>query len=100
MKVKALDESHLLVILTAQEADSLGLDAASLRVNNLTCRITIARLFAAACERTESPLCGTGPLADIFHKVEKVGIHAMSTIDGQMGLCFQRQSSRGFAKPC
>ncbi|MCI9575985.1 MAG: hypothetical protein HFJ84_04790 [Clostridiales bacterium] len=95
MKVKALDESHLLVILTAQEADSLGLDAASLRVNSLTCRVTIARLFAAACERTEFPLCGSGPLADIFDKVEKVGIHAMSTIDGQWVFVFSAHPAVG-----
>lgn len=88
MKVKALDEFHLLLILSAREADSLGLDLQSLRMNTLACRLTMARLFSAACQRTgfvRDPSLG---VRDILQKVGSIRIHAMSTLDGQWVLLF------------
>ena len=51
-EVKALDDSHLLVILTAQEAGSLGLGAKVLREGADGCRAVMERLLAAACRQT------------------------------------------------
>ena len=76
MKMKALDASHLLIILSAQETRSLGL-AQGLSWNSLHCRLTIAHIFAAACANTDFAL----------HK-DQVAIRAMETADGETVLMF------------
>ncbi len=93
MKVKALDEFHLLLILSASEADSLGLTPQSLRMNTLACRLTMARLFTAACERTGFLQNPSRCIRDILEKVSSIGIHAMPTVDGQYLLLFSTHPS-------
>ncbi len=79
MKVKALDDSHLLVILTAQEAGSLGLGAKVLREGADGCRAVMERLLAAACRQTGF---------SCERRRGKVGIHAMPTVEGEWVLVF------------
>lgn len=88
MKVKVLDEFHLLLILSGSEADSLGLNLQSLRMNTLACRLTIARLFSAACQRTGFVRDPSACVRDILQKVDSLGIHAMCTLDGQWVFLF------------
>lgn len=76
MKTKALDASHLLIILTARETRALGLTQ-GLSWNSLHCRLTIARVFAAACASTNFTL----------HR-DQVAIRAMATADGETVLMF------------
>jgi len=76
LKMKALDASHLLIILTAQESRSLGL-AEGLSWNSLHCRLTIARIFAAACANT-----------DFARHKDQIAIRAMATTDGETVLMF------------
>lgn len=93
MKVKALDEFHLLVIVSATEAEYMGLNLESLRMNTLACRLTIARLFAAACQRTGFDSDPARGIRDILQKVHTIEIHAMSTVDGQWVLLFSTHPS-------
>lgn len=93
MKVKALDEFHLLLILSASEADGLGLTPQSLRMNTLACRLTLARLFTAACERTGFLQNPCSCIRDILEKVNSIGIHTMATVDGQYLLLFSTHPS-------
>ena len=95
MKVKALDEFHLLLILSAGEADSLGLNLQSLRMNTLACRLTMARLFSAACQRTGFARDPSFGVRDILQKVGSIGIHAMATLDGQWVLLFSTHPAVG-----
>lgn len=76
MKTKALDASHLLIILTARETRALGL-MQGLSWSSLHCRLTIARIFAAACASTNFTL-----------KRDQVAIRAMATADGETVLMF------------
>lgn len=83
MKMKALDASHLMIILTAQETRSLGLDTQGLSWNNLHCRLTIAHIFAAACAKTNFVLPP---------RREQIAIRAMETADGETVLMFSAAS--------
>ncbi len=78
LKIKALDATHLLVILAAQEKQALGLALGGTNWGSLHCRLTIARIFAAACSGTGFPLRKGGQIA----------VRAMETIDGQCVLVF------------
>ena len=77
MKMKALDASHLLIILTAQETRSLGLDVRGPNWGSLHCRLMIARIFSAACAGTEFAM-----------NKGQIAIKAMETVDGQCVLMF------------
>lgn len=83
MKLKALDASHLMIILTAQETRNLGLDARGMSWNSLHCRLTIAHIFANACAKID------------FHlpdRKEQIAIRAMETADGETVLMFSAVS--------
>lgn len=77
MKMKALDASHLLIILTAQETRSLGLDVKGPNWGSLHCRLMIARIFSVACAGTEFAM-----------NKGQIAIKAMETVDGQCVLMF------------
>ena len=77
MKMKALDASHMLIILSAQETRSLGLDLDGLGWESLHCRLAIARVFAAACANT-----------DFAKNKNQITIKAMQTADGECVLMF------------
>lgn len=75
----------MLIILTAQESRSLGLSPDSICWNSLHCRLTIARIFVAACAGTN--------FASSKNKIE---LKAMATADGECVLIFSTDPS---AKP-
>ena len=85
--MKALDASHLLIILSAQETRSLGLDLDGLGWESLHCRLAIARIFAAACANT-----------DFGKNKNRIAIKAMQTIDGECVLMFSAISAAKSAK--
>lgn len=77
MKTKTIDAAHMLIILTAQESQSLGISPDSMCWNSLHCRLAIARIFLAAC-------AGTNFAAN----TNKIELKAMATADGECVLIF------------
>lgn len=78
MQVRALDASHMMVILGAQEKQALGLAVGGPRWGSLHCRMTVARIFAAASS-------GSGFRAG---RGARVSVRAIETPDGQCVLVF------------
>ncbi len=50
LKIKSIDPTHLLVVLSPTETDSLGIHPET-QWQNLHTRLTVAKIFAAACDR-------------------------------------------------
>ena len=80
MKVKALDDSHLLVILTAQEAGSFG----AWRKGAARRRRRLPGRDGNACWRRPAGR----PVFPARRRRGKVGIHAMPTVEGEWVLVF------------
>jgi len=51
LKIKSIDPTHLLVVLSPTETDYLGIHPET-QWQNLHTRLTVAKIFAAACDRT------------------------------------------------
>ncbi|MFR5068536.1 MAG: hypothetical protein ACLTE2_00810 [Eubacteriales bacterium] len=78
MKAKIMDASHLLIILSEQEALRLGLNSISVDIPTTLSKITLAKVFLEGCKYTGFS----------YSEAENITIRALSIRDGTFVLLF------------
>ena len=78
MKAKIMDDSHLLIILSEQEALRLGLNSISVNIPTTLSKITLAKVFLEGCKYTGFS----------YAYAENITIRALSVRDGTFVLLF------------
>lgn len=78
MKAKVMDASHLLIILSEQEALRMGLNSITVDVPTTLSKITLAKVFLEGCKFTGFS----------YNGAENITIRALSIRDGTFVLLF------------
>jgi len=78
LKAKIMDASHLLIILSEQEALRLGLNSISVDIPTTLSKITLAKVFLEGCKYTGFS----------YSEAENITIRALSIRDGTFVLLF------------
>ncbi len=81
MKAKIMDESHLLIILTSQEALILGLNSVNTGMLTSLSKITLAKVFLEGCKYTGFS----------YKNAENITIRTLCVRDGTVVLLFSIQ---------
>ncbi len=76
---KIMDASHLLIILSEQEALRLGLNSISVDIPTTLSKITLAKIFLEGCKYTGFS----------YSKAENITIRTLSVCDGTFVLLFR-----------
>ena len=82
MKIKALDDTHLLIILSSQETSHLGINIHELNCGSFSSRLMLAKIFMIACSRTGFSI-----------DRDQIAVRAMQTADGACVLIFSTISA-------
>lgn len=82
MKAKIMDDSHLLIILTGQEARHLGLNSANVDIPTALSKITLAKVFLEGCKYTGFS----------YNSAENIAIRTLYVRDGTVVLLFSIQA--------
>lgn len=83
MKAKVMDDSHLLIILTEEEALRLGLNSITVGIPTTLSKITLAKVFLEGCKHTGFS----------YNGAENITIRALSILDGTFVLLFSIHAS-------